>query len=69
MFDERIRMNMLDRCTSKRMYETPEKAAKAAMARAKAGVKYLRVYACPDCGGFHLTSKKVKLSKKDWEAR
>lgn len=45
-------------CESKRAYHTPEAAARAARGRAREGVTYLRVYACPECGAFHLTSKR-----------
>lgn len=45
-------------CDGKKPYHTPEAAARAARGRAREGVTYLRVYACPECGAFHLTSKR-----------
>lgn len=45
-------------CEAKRAYHTPEAAARAARGRAREGVTYLRVYACPECVAFHLTSKR-----------
>jgi len=45
-------------CEAKRAYHTPEAAARAARVRAREGVPYLRVYACQECGAFHLTSKR-----------
>ena len=45
-------------CDGKKPYHSPEDAARAARGRAREGVTYLRVYACPECGAFHLTSKK-----------
>jgi hypothetical protein len=44
-------------CEAKHPYTTPQAAARAARGRARDGVTYLRVYACPECGMFHLTSK------------
>lgn len=40
-------------CTSKKRYATAKHAGKVAALRGVAG---LRVYACPVCQGFHLTS-------------
>ena len=40
-------------CRQKRRYET------AAAARFFAGADGLRPYRCPECGGYHLTSKRV----------
>ena len=45
-------------CDGKKPYHTPEAAARAARGRDRDGVTYLRVYACPECGAFHLTSKR-----------
>jgi hypothetical protein len=44
-------------CDHKHPYATPQAAARAARGRALDGVTYLRVYACPECGMYHLTSK------------
>lgn len=40
-------------CMSKKRYATADRAGKVATMR---GVSGLRVYACPICQGFHLTS-------------
>lgn len=48
-------------CQDKRAYMTIQEAQRAAdKAKKDRDVPYLRVYACPDCGAFHLTSKKPK---------
>lgn len=56
-----FRKNM--KCLKKIAYMSPEQAANAVRGRQKAGVNYLRVYPCPDCGAFHLTSEKPKIYK------
>ena len=43
-------------CAKKRCYTTWEEANLMAMRRLSYGVK-LRVYKCPVCHGYHLTSK------------
>jgi hypothetical protein len=45
-------------CDGKKAYTSPHAATRAATGRAKDGAGYLRVYACPECGAYHLTSKK-----------
>ena len=49
-------------CDTKRAYRTAQQAANAAAGRSRDGVKYLRVYECPECGAFHLTSEEPKPS-------
>lgn len=51
-------------CANKKAYLCPEAAAKAAKGRMLDGVAYLRVYACPECGAFHLTHKKHYFEQK-----
>lgn len=45
-------------CTDKKFYGSAVEAARVAKRRMHQGVAYLRVYHCPDCRGFHLTSQK-----------
>lgn len=47
-------------CASKRAYSSPEQAAKAVRGRNRYDGKYLRVYHCPVCQMFHLTSQKPR---------
>lgn len=44
-------------CDRKRAYRTAVQAGNAAAGRARSGVTNLRVYECPECGAFHLTSE------------
>lgn len=46
-------------CAHKKAYLCPESAAKAAKGRTRSDPSlHLRVYACPECGAFHLTHTK-----------
>ena len=46
-------------CTSKNRYATEGEALEVARECAEHGSPALRVYECPLCGGWHLTSKKA----------
>lgn len=43
--------------SGKRRYATYTKAVRAAIGSSKSYGKPLRIYRCPDCGDYHLTSK------------
>ena len=45
-------------CDDKRAYPTPRAAANAMQGRVSRGAGYLRMYHCPQCGLFHITSTK-----------
>lgn len=53
-------------CTGKRAYPTHNDALGAAAGRCAHGAQMLRIYRCPACGKFHLTSRPDRF-KTDWE--
>ena len=50
-------MNKEKMCLNKRLYITKEEAQKAFKRYTKKYKKPLRIYKCPICKGYHLTSK------------
>ena len=62
-------MNCTDsRGQSKRRYKSEHEALDAAAhGRAVRGAE-LRVYECPDCSGWHLTSRPARDDEWDWES-
>lgn len=50
-------------CDGKKAYMTVLAAQLAANGRHKRGVNYLRVYSCPLCGAYHLTSEEPKAMR------
>lgn len=51
-------------CEGKRAYRTPMKATVAAKGRMRDGVEYLRIYHCPHCDLYHLTSMRETEAKR-----
>ena len=54
-------------CLNKRLYITLDEAKRVLVQRQKETIEELRIYKCPICKGFHLTSKEArkKESEKD----
>lgn len=50
-------MRPLCKVSGKRSYDTYTKAIRAAIGSSKTYGKPLRIYRCPSCGRYHLTSK------------
>lgn len=47
-------------CKGKVRYGTRERAVKAATRYSRIGIGYSRIYECPACKGFHLTTKPLR---------
>lgn len=54
-------------CESKRWYRTRGKAAKALAVLRRDGCGVIRVYKCPCCRGWHLSSRRPSQKKTDEE--
>ena len=50
-------INLQESCLNKRLYISYEDAVKARNRRSKKAKISLRIYKCPICKGYHLTSK------------
>lgn len=53
-------MNENKMCLNKRLYPTLKEAEQSLKRRQKHTDRTLRIYLCPICKGYHLTSKELK---------